>query len=220
MAEFFDEQGNKVEAFTAEEVADKLEEERLAAIEDANSARQDEIDELTKTLEEKEQALAEAQEALDKEKDKDKNLGGQRKIIESKEEEIKKLKEDLANTKTEITQVKEEVTKKIGEEKINNMIDKISEGSNELKEKIKFYYDNFKGEPQDDKEITERLKNAYILATGGQSSVKLTGEMISGTGEPPIPKTEIPQSKISEEAISLAKKMGITDQDLKKHKLI
>jgi len=220
MSEFFDESGNKVEAYTAEEIAQKLEEERLEAIEETNVARQDEIDVLNQTLEEKEKALTEAQEYLVKEKDKDKNLGGQRKVIESKENEIGDLKKEIEQIKQDSQLRLTEIEQKTKENTINSFLDKISDGNKELKEKIKFHYDNFKGEPKNEEEMTERVKNAYILATGGQPAIKLTGEVISGAGGAPEANVNIPEGKINPEAVPLAHKMGVTDQDLKKHKLI
>ncbi len=220
MAEFFDENGNKVEAYTMEEIEAKIEEEREAAIEEANINRQEEIDNLNLTLEQKEEELRIAQEELRKERDKEKNLGGQRKVIESKEEEIKNLKKDIEELKmTSISKIAD-IEKKFNEEKINSVIDKITEGNKELKDKVKFYYENFKGEPKDDNELMERVRNAYIIATGGQQKFNLTGEIISSAGEPPIGNLSGSKEKLSPEALRLAKEMGITDQDLKKYKLI
>jgi len=220
MAEYFDELGNKVEGYSAEEVAQKLEEERLTAIEEANAARQDEIDVLNEELSNKEKALGEAQEALQKERDKDKNLGGQRRVIENKENEITELKKDIEQLKQDSQSKLMEIEKKANDSKINSLIERVSEGSKELKDKIKFFYDNFKGEPKNDEELLERIKNAYTLATGGQPSIKMTGEMISGSGNSPMPNVNIPEGKISPDVLPIAHQLGITDQDIKKHKLI
>jgi len=220
MAEYFDEHGNKVEAYTPEEIEAKLEEERLAAIEEANAAREEEINALSQQLDEKEKALQEAQAELEKERNKDKNLSGQRRIIENKEDEIAALKKEIEELKQNSQARLMELEQKTKENTINSFLDKISDGSKELKDKIRFYYDNFKGEPKNEEEIAERIRNAYILATGGQAAVKLSGEIISGAGGAPQANVNIPEGKISSDLIPLAHKLGITDQDLKKHKLI
>jgi len=220
MAEFFDEQGNKVEAYTPEEIEAKLEEERLAAIEEANAAREEEINNLVQQLEEKEAALQQLQEALAKEQNKEKNLGAQRKIIENKENEIESLKKELEALKQESQTKFTELEQKTKENTVNAYLDKISNGDKDLKAKIKFFYDNFKGEPQNEQEIAERVKNAYILATGGQSSIRIAGDVISSASGTPQPKLEIPEGKINPDLIPLAHQMGITDQDLKKYHLI
>lgn len=219
MAELFDKEGNLVDnVFTQEELDAKLSEERTKAIEDANADRQEEIDKLNEQITTKEKELETAKEELTKEKDKDKNLGGQRKIIEAKEKEV----EDLKTKVSEIEKITgEKITKIEGEIKdrtISQMIEVLAPGDKDLADKIKFHYDNFKGEPKDLKEIQQRIENAYVLATGGRPQNPLTGEVISSSGG--VGPKPSGGGKVSEEVMDVAKKMGITEQEMKKHKLI
>jgi predicted RNase H-like nuclease (RuvC/YqgF family) len=220
MAEYFDENGQKVEAFTQEEIEERLEAERGAAIEEANASRQEEVDSLVLSLEEKEKELETYQKNLEVEKDKDKNLGGQRKVIENKEKEIKELKEKLETVEHSSLEAIEGIKKDINTAKVENIISSVSGEDSSLKEKVKFFYDSFKGEPSNEEEVKERVKNAYVLATGGKSKVDFSGDIISGAGASPSPKVDIPEGKIPSELIPLAKQLGLTDQEMKKHKLI
>ncbi len=219
MAEYFDEEGNKVEAFTPDEVEEKLIEEREKAMEEANALREEEISGLNEEIEAKEKELEDARQALIGEKDKEKNLSGQRKIIETRENEINNLKKELDSVKKTHQDEIDGIKKSVSEARLEEMISSVSDGDESLKEKVKFFYNNFKGEPSDTKEVKERIKNAYILATGGNSGINLSGDIVSGAGSSPSPVTDIPEGKVSPEAIPLAKKFGITDQELKKHNL-
>jgi len=220
MSEFLDANGNAVEAFTPEEVEGKLEEEREQAVLDTNALREEEIKVLSGGLEEKETELEELRKELAGEKDKDKNLGGQRKVIETKEEEIEKLKVEMDGIRKTNQDEIAGIKKSVSENRLLEMITSITDGDSALEEKIKFHYDNFRGEPKDTKEVKERIKNAYILATDGKPNMNISGSIISGAGSAPVPKTGIPEGKVSPEALSVAKKLGITDQEIKKHKLI
>ena len=101
---------------------------------------------------------------------------------------------------------------------VNDLIEALSEGDKNVKEKMKFFYDNFKGDPADAKETEERVRNAYTLATGGRSARPLTSSMISSAEG--IPQINPTGEKMSTELQDLAHRMGVSDQEMKKHKLI
>ena len=222
MAELFDKEGNPVEALTPEEVEAKLDEIR----EQTKTESQGVIDDLQTKLSDKESELATAQEELTKERSKDKNLAGQRKVIENKAKEIETLKADVDKIKKDYETKFTEIERKGKERMVTNMIDELSGSDKNLRDKVKFYYDTFRPidetnkKPEDiEKEIQERIKNAYTLATGGRASRPLTPEIISSAGGA-TPVINPSEEKINPEQQDLAHKLGIDDQTLKKHKLI
>lgn len=216
--ELFDKDGTAVEALTPEEVDEKLNEAREQAIEETNSAREAEFERLRTQIDEKDTSLQTAQAELEAEKSKDKNLAGQRKVIESKEKEIADLKKGLDELGTKLDTSLQALTSKERVSMVNGMIKTFAGSNSALSEKIRFFYDQFKGDPKDDKEMEDRVKNAFVLAGGGQR-MSIGSEIIgAGAGAPTIvnPSGE----KLKPEATGVAKNLGITDQELKKHGLI
>jgi len=218
MAQLFNEEGKLVEAYTPEEVEEKLNEVRQQAIEEATASKQEEIDDLLLQLKEKESEIEKAYSELEKEKSKDKNLIGQRKIIEEKERKVEELEKGLAEMKSLMEQKINEIELKSKERVISDMINNLAGDNKDLAEKIRFFYDQFKGEPVDEKQIQERIHNSYILATGAKTVSPISSTVISSAVG--MPQINTNKEKISSELQDLARKMGISDQELKKNKLI
>jgi len=216
IVEVFDSAGNPIdETLTPEEVDQKIDE----AKEEAKGEFDTEIQKLQDEKEEKETALAAAEEALGKEKEKDKNFGKLRGSTEEKEKEIGVLKEEVTGLKDKV----EGIEKSAKSQPVNVMINKLAGNDEELKKKIKFYYDNFTIPEEDDEEKQkERVTNAYTLAAGGKPVNPLSGDAISSGGGV-APGGEEPSSKgklSSEEASELGEKLGISKIEQRRHKLI
>jgi uncharacterized protein (DUF3084 family) len=218
MVQLFNEEGQLVDALTPEEVEARLDEVRQQAIEEANASRQEEIDDLTLQVQDREEERKRIEAELLKEKDKDKNLGGQRRVIEAKEKEIDELTKKIDNYKTEIDKKIGDIEGRGKEKTITEMIMGVAEDNKELADKIRFWYESFKGEPASEEETKQRIQNAYTLATGGKRANIMSGSLMSSAGSLPVinPSGE----KLSPDVQDLAHKMGINDQSLKKHKLI
>ena len=222
MGEYVDKDGNVVEAFTSEEVEEKLD----AAREETKGEIQTTVDDLQTKLTDKETELKTAQEELEREKSKDKNLAGQRKVIEDKVKEIDGLKIDVEKIKKDYETKFSDIERKGKEKMVTNMVDELAGSDKNLGDKIKFFYDTFKPldetnkKPEEiEKEIQERIKNAYTLATGGRAVSPLTPAMISSAGGA-TPVINPSGEKLNSDQVDLAHKLGIPDSDLKKHKLI
>ncbi len=218
--QLFDEQGRSVDALSPEEVEQRLQEAREQAIEEANASRQGEIDDLTIQITAKEAEIEESKGELEREKGKEKNLSGQRKVIEEKEKVIDELKTKLGTLETTITQKFGELEQTKKNETVYAKIESLSAGDKEMASKIKFYYDTFKGEPGNDKEVEDRIQNAYTLATGGRGGNPLSSRVIFSEGMGAVPDVNPKGEKLNSEGQDLAHKMGVSDQELKKHKLI
>jgi len=226
--ELFDEQGNKVEALTPEEVDAKLDEIREQTIEETNKLREDEVDGLTTQLTEKETDLKTAQDDLEKEKNKDKNLAGQRGVIEEKDKVVKGLQETVETlTKTIADNFSALDTKALAKTASDLMLGLAGEDK-KLAEKLKFHYDSFnpidtkdKTPEAVDEEIKQRVSNSYVLATGSKPTNPLTGNVISsaGSGVPAV-EAAAGDKKLSADGVAAGKELGVTDEEMKKHNLV
>jgi F0F1-type ATP synthase membrane subunit b/b' len=136
--ELFDKDGNLVEALTPEEVEARLNEIK----EQTRVEIQETIESLQTQLNDKEAELKIAQEELIKEKSKDKNLAGQRKVIEEKVKEIETLKADVDKIKNDYEAKFMEIERRGRERMITNMIDELAGNDKNLADKIKFYYED------------------------------------------------------------------------------
>lgn len=218
MAELFDADQNPVEgAMTADEVEEKLNEQK----EEIKQEFQNEINDTKDELEEKKALLETKETELAKEKEKDKNLGGARKSIEEKEKEIADLKEEMKGLNDKIDSVGQEAKS----QKVDDAIDKKVGGDKELSKKVRHYYDQFKFDPaKDDQEkFNERIDNAYTLATGGQKTDPLDGKTISsGGGSAPVQHQQKEGGKKLEDPRSseVAEKLGIDQKEQKEKGLI
>jgi len=225
MGTYVDDKGNTVEAFTPEEVETKLDEVREQTKQEVETEKQGEIDDLNTTLSAKEGELETAKDDLEKEKNKDKNLGGQRRVIEEKEKKIENLEKGISDLKKTTEEKLALIENKEKDNMVTGMIVELAGNKKEMIDKVKFYYDNFKpidetGKKKEDieKEIATRIQNAYLLAVGTMPKVPFSGPIISGAGGTPIinPTGE----KLNSDLQDLAGKMGINSEELKKHKLV
>lgn len=215
ISEVFDVEGNPIdEILTSDEVDKKIEE----AQEEAKEDYQKDIDTFKEELNEKEEALKVAEEALAKEQEKDKNFGKLRGTTAEKEKKVEELTEQIKGLTDKITGIETETKR----QPVNAMIGKLAGEDEELKKKIKFHYESFAIPEEDTEEKQkERVVNAYTLATGGKPINPLTGEAISsGGGVAPGGEEPGSEGKLSEGGKEVAGKLGIEEKDLKRHKLI
>lgn len=229
MPNLFNEAGDPVEgALTPEEVEAKLDAAKTETAAQVQAEKDAEIEEIKGTLTERETALEQAQKDLEAAKagDKGLNFAAQRKIIEEKQAAYDKLTKDFDAFKTETQTRLGEIVSETKNRGVNALIETAAGGNAGLKDKIKFFYDAFKpidekGKKEEDlqKEIAERVKNAMILATGGRPAVQITSQMISSAGGG-LSGINPTGEKFSPEQQDLASKMGISNDDLKKHRLI
>jgi hypothetical protein len=225
-AKLFDEQGNTVEALTPEEVETKLNEVREVTIEETNKLRDEEVTDLSGQMEAKEKELEEAKAALEAEKNKDKNLAGQRGVIDQKNKEVEELKTQIGTLQTTIeTKFAEQKTEGLSK-MVNSFIKGLAGDDKNLTDKVKFFYDSFKlveikdkTPEQVEEEVRQRVQNAYTIAIGGVKPSNPLNAVISSAGGA-VPLANPTGEKISPEAAEAAKQMGLTDQDLQKHKLV
>ncbi|NIA04111.1 MAG: hypothetical protein GWP09_02055 [Nitrospiraceae bacterium] len=208
MAQLFDAENNPVEALTPEEVEAKLDETRREVEERKDeeiSQIQSEFDETVSSLE---QQIKEKEDEMEKFSKKDYNF---KKLRDSKEDLEKRLTEERSKVDEKINAIKGTLSDQQTTQKIKEAVG----GDEELVKQTKYWLDQFK--PVEGEKIEERIQAAVKLATGGKGV--LSGQAISSGGGS-IPTPQNTEGKISPEAVEVANKMGISNDDLKKHKLI
>lgn len=173
-------------------------------------------EEITKKLEQFKEENEELKGKLDKMEDKDKDWRALRDKVKAKDEKIETLESQLNEIKNEAEQAKRE-------KQIDSKALELAGGNQKIAKKIKDYFNQFKEPDIEDKEkrqeiLEERWESAKRLATAGKKP-----QVPSGTGSGRVPGAEPPKpegGKLDEEAVEVAKKLGIKEDELKDNNLI
>ena len=196
MPEKIEKDGVEIDVFTAEEVA-----AREAAAVDAIKA------EHATVLATKEAELKKVSYDLSKLGEKDHNFS----VLRSQKEELEKqIKESGEQANIKIEEVRNSLIKDV----VDEMVVNFAGGDEELKKKIEFHYNRLPEKPTIKAEISKKMAEAYLLATG--STVKpdpLNRALPTGGGRMP----NINSTPLTPEQVELGKKMGVTEEDIKKH---
>lgn len=193
--------------------ASELEEQRQAAITDFQEKNPDKSGEVTKLTED----LNKAQEALAKFENKDLNFGELRKQKEAAEDKVKKLAEDID---TKIGNAKKEILEGVTKDHYNDTLKSLAGDDEELKKKIEFQYKRLTDPASTKEEVTKKITDAYILATGKPVDEGVLNSSIISSGNVNRIKTNGTQ-KFTQEEKALANKlaqaggMTLKDEDFK-----
>lgn len=201
-----DENGDEIEVFTAEELNAQKEE----AIEKYKEENPDKTEELTKIQEEmsaKDKELEELKKQIEGISDKDRNFAALRKKVQDKEKEV----EDLKGTIDEkIGAVKKEVLDTVMKDHYESEINRLAGDDKELKDKIELQYKRLTDTAGTKDEISKKLNDAFILATGKTKesfdSSAFSSGGVSGSGVKDAIKGA--KEKLSNEEKELLQKMG------------
>lgn len=154
--------------------------------------------------EEMEAKLKEQQDAeVAKQADKQKNFD---QLRQEKEEAEKKA----TDAQTALTTKEQEIVQK----ERDKLVDAISEGNKELKDKIQHHVKRFEAEIKTPEDFQRVLSDAYTLSAGQQMPDKLNN-VISSAGASGGKNDGAPKVPLSNpEAMSVAKKMGLTEEEI------
>jgi len=213
MAKYYDELGNEIDAYSEEEV-EKVKEE---VIEEVNANREEEINALTAQLEEKERLLEEFKAQMEKEGDKSKNLIGQRKLLEKKEDEIDLLRQKVNELETKFVQTQNELQETARKQIIDDVLSSMVGGNKEAREKILYQYNEFSNKGNNREEIKEKLENAFLLAMGHKPTPTFNSSVFSSATSGFV-RPEEPSGNYTPEDISFGNKLGLTPEDYQKYK--
>jgi len=203
------ETGEETEVYEKEEfeqeVAQKLEEEKTKI--------QEELEVKEKEWEDKEQdfqsQLSEKEKELDELKDtysyddKDKNFAKLRDQIKAKEKEVKEIKN---NFQKEISGLRTSMEKK----EVDSIVSIMAGSDNELKDKILHHYGRIKDTADTRDQIMEKMKDAYVLATGGIGDP--LAQTMGTAGSASVKKDET----LPEDVKEIGRQFGLTDEDFQK----
>lgn len=199
------EDGTEVEAMTPEEV-EQVKQEAIDAFKAENPDKTAELAEL-------QEKLREAEEALAKKGDADKNFANLRKAKDDAETKINEFTKTLDE---KVNQVKREVIEGVNKDFLNEKLTALAGDDEELRKKIEFEYNTtLKGVvPSSKAEIAEKLNKAYVLANPSEVNA-LNSSVISSGG---VGRLNIKGSdkKFTPEEKEIGKKFGLTDADFAK----
>ena len=214
----FNDKGEEIEgAMTPDEVEAKIEEAttkiRDEAIQDLEEFSNEKEEEMKSILEEKE-GLEEKLKILET-----KDTKGFQNLRQKKDEQIEALTEQIKGLATKLEGF-EETTKQKVKNEVDDIINKLAKGDEELVGKIKDEFGQF-ADPVDVTDRNKKITKAYKLATGqSDADDVLSGDIVASGGLTPTTPKAGAGGKLQDEASKdVAKNLGITDQEMSKHGL-
>ena len=192
--------GEIKETFTHEE----LEAQKTEAIEQYKKDNPDKSEELQK--------LQDEMKGL---KDKDLNFSQLREQKKSLEERLQEL---TGSVKTDIENVKKEIVEGVMKEFYAEHLQTLTQGDADLMAKVELQYKRLADPAASKEEISKKLKDAFILATGTNAG-GISSQAFSSGGVSPI-NPQVSQ-KLNDEESALLEKMGEAGGlkiDIKKYK--
>lgn len=202
-------EGKEEEVYTSAEI----EEQRQTAVKEYQDKNPDKTEALNKA----EELLKELNEKLEKVDDKNMNFGELRKQKEAAEKAVKDLS---AQIDEKVGAAKKEILEGVMKDHYNDVVKSLADGDAELQKKIELQYKRLGDSAATKEEITKKLTDAYILATGKKvDEGALNSSVLSSGGGRPI-KTQGNQNFTAEEK-ALAQKMAqaggmkLEDKDFK-----
>ena len=197
--------GEDIEVYTEAEIAER--EERIKT--EAVAPLQAELDKAKEDL-------AKATDDLTKAGDKDQNFAALRK---AKDDAETKLAEALGNVdktiEEKLGQFKSDILTSVQQDHFNDILKSLSGGDGELAKQIKFQYDRIKDVAGTKEEMTKKMSDAYLLATGPTEPNALNSTVLSSGGVS-FQRPGGSSAPLSADEKELGSKFGLNDQDLKK----
>lgn len=189
--QYFDEDANPIELLSPEEVIEIQEREKKLA---------EEKEEMAKQIEEKEKELSGY-------KEKNYNWKRLRDMTEKEREELS-ARDKVIFEQQELLQ---EQYDKLRQNTFDKLINDISGGDKDMRDKIMEQYDRIKDEVTTDDQISKKLEDAYLLVTRENRKMSIN-RAYNVSGIPPR------ENKVeSEESKSIRGVFRIKDEDVKKY---
>jgi len=207
-----DEQGNEVEVFTQTDLEARLEAERTKIVADAEKKVEEkygsDMEKLKNDLADVTKKLEDAEEAGGHSND-----GQVERLRRERDDATKALKDFETKVSKEINDFKSAV---VADQK-NDLLDTLSGTDAELRKKIEFEFDNYRPGAVSKKDIEERMKKAYQLATGNAPqphAFDSLGVNNRGQGRDHTPEGTAKDNPNRE---AMRKALGISEEDYKKY---
>lgn len=209
MSELYNEDGDPVEAYTEDELNEKIEEFKKTGEE-----KDKEIEDLKKQMEE-----SKSGEGSNSDKEYNfRKLDNIRKEKEKEASENAKLVKELQSKLEQVESTAKNVTdQRLTESKLNQKIEEFAGQDKELAKKVRHFYDEFKPieetDPVKREEIfNERVDRAILLATGSAPKNPLSKSGVASYGGT---TGSVKKGGLSDETKKFGKeKFGLSDEDL------
>jgi chromosome segregation ATPase len=201
-----DAEGKEHEVLTQEEIDAKVQ----AAVSSKESELKSAIEEKDTRLGSLQSELETAREALDKAGEGTKDWASARGQIKGLEAKIGELEQARNREKEEFSGEIRKVRTAVFQGQVDSMIKNLSGEDEELKKKIEFQYNRL-GVADNEKDAQEKMKDAFLLATGRQAPNMFN--VARGTGGD-APRVNQPASQ---ELSELGSRFGLSDEDIKKY---
>ena len=203
------ENGEEIEVFTNEE----LESQKQAALEEYKTSNPDK----TSEIEALQVELAETKEKLEGLSNKDLNFAALRDKVKEKERQIDGLTKSIDE---KIGVAKKEILEGVMKDHYNDTINRLVGDDKELLAKVELQYKRLADSASTKEEVTRKLSDAFVLATGSSKESFNSGAFSSGE----IGKIKVGsnKNKLSDEEKEFAKKMAgsvgmkLEDKDFEK----
>lgn len=205
MEKIKDENGVEHEFLTSEEIDALVEEKKSEAVAQALQAKDADITKLNDELKIAKEALSGADQGT-------KDWAAARQQIKDLETKITEGSQERDKLKTEFAGEIRGLRTSFTQDKLNESISALAGNDKGLADKIQFHYERLGGSKGNTKEDTEKLKDAYLLATGKQAPNLFSVARGSFVGEAPEPR-----EGTSREVSELGRKFGVSEEDVKKY---
>lgn len=176
----------------------------------------EEVKTLQNKLGENEQKLEETAKKLSKLENKDFNFRKLEAMTAEEKEKLTASELSLKQQQEDLENKQQEMHKSFVTDIKSDILDSIAGEDKELREKIELKYSQIKDSDsaKSKAEIKSLMEDAHAMAVGVQNKNPLTSALnSSGGGDGPISKT-----KPNDDALSVGKKLGLSDEDLEKIK--
>lgn len=203
------EDGTEVEVFSKDELEIQKVEASQKAIDDYKVANPDKSTELTELQEKLDAKEKELEESLNS--DGGLNFKHLRELNKKIEAERDALKKDIDE---KISKAKQEVLGSAVQGIYSEELEKLSFGDVELKKKIEFHYKRLSDPASSKDEVMKKLNDAATLANPRRAVGVLNAKVISSAG---ANRPQYSIETMSPELKGVANRLGITDEDIKKH---
>ena len=181
-------------------------------------------EEFEEAQKEKDNTIKELEERLRVEQEKERNFKGVDKKIKKTEKEKSALELRIEALETEKKEALDKQVESLKGRK-DTLLERLTNGDDDLKEKIEFFYERFDGEVLDEKTLEERLQDAALLAksrSGNQEdSRREVFGSVHGAGGGVSSYKEIKSESDfadSDEGLDLAKRLGLNYPKIKEDK--
>lgn len=188
--------------------------------EENNDQKMAEVEVLKTELEQTKEELSNTKSELEKLSEKDYNFSELREKVQKITESVKEKEDALSEKEKSLNEKETNMMQREIDGYMTEALNVLIGEDEETRKKVLAEYNNFANKPVTKDEINEQMRKASLIVNGSKQPTAdpiARAAAISGTGYN-INKSNT--EKLNSDALDLAKKFGITEEQLKKRNLI